>query len=487
MSTSKRNVRSLKDAAAFRAYLEATGIRLPFDDVVRSGPGSPLAQPFDVGGHRVGNRFAILPMEGWDNTTGGRPTDLTRRRWQRWGASGAKLIFGAEAMAVRPDGRGSPVQLMMIEDNLAEISDLRALLVRSHEERFSTADDLFVGVQLTHSGRVSHPNSWDRSEPRTLYHHPLLDPPYGAEGDDAVMSDDEIEALVEDFVTAARLAQAAGFDFVDIKHCHGYLGHEFLSAVDRPGRYGGSFENRTRFLREIVAGVRSAAPGLQIAVRFSALDFVPFIEGPDDRSRPAAFDGDRYPYAFGGDGSGTGTDLREPLAFLDLLADLGIELVCVSAGAEYNSHLMEPYNSLPVAPRKPPEDPLARRRATGLAGRRPQAGASRTDLRRAAAIRTCSSGCPTWRRPWCSEGWADSVGIGRMSFSYPDMCADVLEGRPLQQKRDVHDVRLLRRRAGVPGRLRLLLAGRLLSRSTRVQDPQTAHQGSVGRRHEADH
>ncbi len=115
VSTSKRNVRSLKDAAAFRAYLEATGITLPFDDVVDSGPGSPLAQPFEVGGHRVGNRFAILPMEGWDNTTDGRPTDLTRRRWQRWGASGAKLIFGAEAMAVRPDGRGSPVQLMMIE------------------------------------------------------------------------------------------------------------------------------------------------------------------------------------------------------------------------------------------------------------------------------------------------------------------------------------------------------------------------------------
>ena len=121
-------------------------------------------------------------MEGWDNTTDGKPTDLTRRRWQRWGASGAKLIFGAEAMAVRPDGRGSPVQLMMIESNLAEISELRALLVRSHEERFSTTEDLFVGVQLTHSGRVSHPNSWDRPEPRTLYHHPILDPPLRRRG-----------------------------------------------------------------------------------------------------------------------------------------------------------------------------------------------------------------------------------------------------------------------------------------------------------------
>jgi NADPH2 dehydrogenase len=434
MTATQRNVRGIKDPAEFRAYLEALGLTLPLDDEIIPGPASPLAQPLMVNGRAVGNRFAILPMEGWDNTTDGRPTELTRRRWQRWGESGAKLIFGAEAMAVRPDGRGSPVQLMMIESNLAEIRELRALLVRSHEQRFSSADDLFVGVQLTHSGRVSHPNSWDRPEPRILYHHPILDVRYDAEGDDAVMSDDEIEALVDDFVTAARLAQAAGFDFVDIKHCHGYLGHEFLSAVDRPGRYGGSFENRTRFLREVVAGIRSAARGLEIAVRFSALDFVPFTEGPDDRTEPAAVGAATYPYAFGGDGSGTGADHTEPLAFLDLLADLGIELVCVSAGAEYNSHLMEPYNSLPVAPHKPPEDPLV--------------GVARlislvADLKRdrpgliyvGSGYSYLQQWLPNVAQAVVREGLADSVGIGRMSFSYPDICADVLEGRPLQRKR----------------------------------------------------
>ena len=221
-------------------------------------------------------------------------------------------------------------------------------------------------------------------------------------------------------------------------------------------------------------------------MRFSALDFVPFTEGPDDRTQPAAFDGDRYPYAFGGDGSGTGTDLREPLAFLDLLADLGIELVCVSAGAEYNSHLMEPYNSLPVAPRKPPEDPLV-----GVA----RLVSLVADLKRerpgliyvGSGYSYLQQWLPNVAQAVVREGWADSVGIGRMSFSYPDMCADVLEGRPLAAEAHLHDVRLLRRRAGVPGRLGLLLAGRLLPRSTRVQDPQAAHQGSVGRRHEADH
>ena len=434
MSTTKRNVRSLKDAAALRGYLESLGIELPFDDEVRWGPDSPLARPLVVHDKVVGNRFAILPMEGWDNTTDGKPTDLTRRRWQRWGESGAKLIFGAEAMAVRPDGRGSPVQLMMIESNLAEIGDLRALLVRSHEQRFATAEDLLVGVQLTHSGRVSHPNDWDRPEPRVLYHHPILDPRYDAQGDEAVMTDREIEGLVRDFVAAAWLAQAAGFDFVDIKHCHGYLGHEFLSAVDRPGRYGGSFENRTRFLREVVAGIRSDVPGLEVAVRFSAVDFLPVSDGPDDQTEPAAFDGDSYPYAFGGDGSGAGIDLTEPLAFLDLLKSLDIQLVCVSAGAEYNSHVMEPYNSLPVAPHKPPEDPIV--------------GVARlvelvADLRRQRPDLIYVGSGYSYLQQWLpnvaqavvSEGWADSVGIGRMSFSYPDMCADVLEGRPLQRKR----------------------------------------------------
>jgi NADPH2 dehydrogenase len=434
VSTTQRNVRSLKDPAALRASLESLGLTLPCDDDVRSGPDSPLAQPLAVHEKVAGNRFAILPMEGWDNTTDGKPTDLTRRRWQRWGESGAKLIFGAEAMAVCPEGRGSPVQLMMIERNLEEIRELRALLVRSHEERFSTAEDLLVGVQLTHSGRVAHPNSWDKPEPRTLYHHPILDPRYEAQGDAALMTDDEIEALVREFVSAARLSHAAGFDFVDIKHCHGYLGHEFLSAVDRPGRYGGSFANRTRFLREIVSGIRSEVPGLEIAVRFSAVDFLPFTDGSDDRTEPAAFAGASYPYAFGGDGSGAGIDLTEPLAFLDLLADLDIKLVCVSAGAEYNSHVMEPYSSLPVAPHKPPEDPLigvARliSLVADLKKQRPEliyVGSGYSYLQQ---------WLPNVAQAVVSQGWADSVGIGRMSFSYPDMCADVLEGKPLQRKR----------------------------------------------------
>ena len=153
-----------------------------------------------------------------------------------------------------------------------------------------------------------------------------------------VLTDDAISRLVDDFVQAARQAQRAGFDFVDVKHCHGYLGHEFLSAVDRPGRYGGDFDNRTRFLREIVAGVRAEAPGLAIGVRLSAIDWVPFRKGPDGRGEPEPIEG-AYRHAFGGDGSGVGADLTEPYRFLELLASLDIRLMCMSIGSPYyNPH-----------------------------------------------------------------------------------------------------------------------------------------------------
>ena len=246
----------------------------------------------------------------------------------------------------------------MLEETLADIAGVREHLVATHAGISTRSTTSTSACSSRTPGASRTPTTWAAREPRTLYHHPLLDERYDAAGDDAIMSDGEIERVIADFVRAARLAQRAGFDFVDIKHCHGYLGHEFLSAVDRPGKYGGSFENRTRFLREIVAGIRAEAPGLEIAVRFSAVDFVPFVDGDDDRPVPAPVGRGGYYYAFGGDATGMGTDLSEPLAFLDLLAELDIRLVSVSAGAEYNSHVMEPYVSLPVAPHRPPEDPL---------------------------------------------------------------------------------------------------------------------------------
>ncbi len=194
---------------------------------------SPFGQPFVDGPVRVGNRFCVLPMEGWDGTTAGEPSDLTRRRWQRFGASGAKLIWGGEAVAVRHDGRANPNQLLMSERNEPALASLRDELVTAHRERFgSNADsDLYLGLQLTHSGRFSRPNVWNRPEPLAAHANPVLDKRFP--GGVTLMTDDEIDRLVDEFIEAARRAYAIGFQFVDIKHCHGYFGHELLSARER--------------------------------------------------------------------------------------------------------------------------------------------------------------------------------------------------------------------------------------------------------------
>jgi NADPH2 dehydrogenase len=436
-----RRVATLKTAETFGGYLAEMGVELPFDEEVAAGADAPLAQPCRLkDGFTVGNRFCILPMEGWDGTIDGRPTELTIRRWRRFGMSGAKLIWGGEAVAVRPDGRANPNQLMISERTLPDLAALRETLVAEHQARFGRSDDLLVGLQLTHSGRFARPHEGKGLEPQILYHHPLLDRKFGIAPDAPVMSDDEIARLVDDFAQAARLSQRAGFAFVDIKHCHGYLGHEFLSAVDRPGRYGGSFENRTRFLRQVVAGVRAEAPGLGIGVRLSAFDFVPFRPGPDGRGEPVPL-GDGYlgdaPYrwAFGGDGTGVGVDLSEPRAFLDLLASLDIELVCTTAGSPYYSpHIQRPAIFPPSDGYGPPEDPLA-----GVARQiavTAQLKQHRPDLVFVgSAYSYLQEWLPNVAQHVVRTGKADFVGLGRMVLPYPDIVADVLAGRPLQRKR----------------------------------------------------
>ena len=209
-----------------------------------------------------------------------------------------------------------------------------------------------------------------RPEPVIAYRHPILDRRLHLPADYPVLTDEQLDRLCDDFVRAARLAQRIGFEFVDIKHCHGYLGHELLSAVDRPGRYGCSFENRTRFLRQIAAGIRAEAPGLGIAVRVSISDTLPFRSGPNGLGEPEPLDEIRhssfdirhsptYPYAFGGDGTGLGFDLSEPRALLDLFRTLGIRLVCITIGSPYyNPHIQRPALFPPSDGYLPPEDPL---------------------------------------------------------------------------------------------------------------------------------
>src|SRR5262249_25454412 len=248
---------ALRDVVHFRECLDSLGLSIPCDRDVIPGSNSPLAEPLILGDIRLGNRIAIQPMEGWDGTLDGNPTESTIRRWRRFGRSGAKLIWGGEAVAVSHEGRANPNQLFIASHTRGGLAKLRQSLIEEHRQATGSENDLLIGLQLTHSGRYSRPHVKNRSEPKIVYHHPILDQRLGLSADYPLLTDSEIEAIIADFHRAGRIAWELGFDFVDIKHCHGYLGHEFLSAHTRDGRYGGSFENRTRFLRQIVEGIRS--------------------------------------------------------------------------------------------------------------------------------------------------------------------------------------------------------------------------------------
>src|SRR5687768_11365118 len=102
---------ALKDVAGFRAHAASLSLTLPCDEELIAGVASPLARPFAADGLTIGNRICIHPMEGWDGTPDGRPSEATFRRWRRFGQSGAKLIWGGEAVAIRHDGRANPNQL----------------------------------------------------------------------------------------------------------------------------------------------------------------------------------------------------------------------------------------------------------------------------------------------------------------------------------------------------------------------------------------
>ena len=432
-------VAALKTAALLRRHLETGAIDLGFDDVLLPPAESPFAWPFVDGPVRVGNRFCILPMEGWDGTTAGEPSDLTRRRWQRFGASGAKLVWGGEAVAVRHDGRANPNQLLMSERNQSALASLRDELVNAHRARFgSNADsDLHLGLQLTHSGRFSRPNVWNRPEPLAAHVNPVLDKRFP--GGVVLMKDEEIDRLIEDFIDAARRAYAIGFRFVDIKHCHGYFGHELLSARDREGRYGGSLENRTRFLTAVTDGIRAAVPDLGIGVRLSVVDSVPYRKTADGPGEPeTAADG--YQHGFG---VLPGMDvelavidraLHEGREFLRLLQARGIRWVCLTAGSPYYCpHLVRPALFPPADGYEPPEDPLR-----GVARQIRVTATLKAEFPDMVFVGSAYTYLQEWLpnvgQYTLRHGMTDFVGLGRMMLSYPDLAADVLEGRPLARK-----------------------------------------------------
>jgi 2,4-dienoyl-CoA reductase-like NADH-dependent reductase (Old Yellow Enzyme family) len=432
-------VASFKAATVFRAHLARERISLEFDDELM--PVSPLAQAYENDGLRAGNRFCILPMEGWDGTPGGEPSDLTRRRWRRFGESGAKLIWGGEAVAVRHDGRANPNQLCLSPRTQPAIARLRDTLVAAHRERFgSNADsDLLVGLQLTHSGRYARPDRYDEPKPLAASAHPVLDGrfqqfPQGV----PCMTDEQLDELVDDFVAAAALAHQAGFAFVDIKACHGYLGHELLGARARAGRYGGTLDNRVRFLCQVIDAIRANVSGLALGVRLSAFDTVPYRKsssgaGVPDASAGSGSDGPGFGLVSGEGADSLSAALGDARAVLRVLEARGIRWISVTAGSPYYSpHIQRPALFPPLDGYEPPEDPLR-----GVA-RQIEATAH---LKAAFPRMTFVGAAYSYLQEWLPHvaqhavrtGMTDFVGLGRVVLSYPDLPADVLGGRPLRR------------------------------------------------------
>jgi NADPH2 dehydrogenase len=431
-------VAQLKDTAALRARLAELGLELPIDDrVLTATEGSPLASPLNVGGFTIGNRWCIHPMEGWDANPDGSPSPHTLRRWRHFGLSGAKWIWGGEAAAVQPDGRANPNQTLATRNNRQGLADLLAACRTAHREAFGSDDDLFVGLQLTHSGRFSRPHD-KRLEPRIAYHHPLLDQKFGIDPHDqsVVWTDDDLERLIDTYVDAAALAREVGYQFVDVKACHGYLLHEFLSARSRPGRFGGDLAGRSRVMFSIIERVRDRLPELQVVVRLSVFDTLPY---KTSRALGEPLDYQHllpYEFGFGVDANNPlENDLSEPIELIRRLHRAGVTAVNLSCGSPYyNPHIQRPAIFPPSDGYQPPEDPLvgvarqihAARKCKQAVPEMPMVGTGYSYLQ---------DYVPHVAQAAIRAGLIDAVGLGRMVLSYPELPADTLRSGTLARKK----------------------------------------------------
>ncbi|QGQ25166.1 NADH:flavin oxidoreductase [Gimesia benthica] len=319
-----------------------------------------LYEPIQIGHLPAKSRLGIQPMEGCDGTTDGFPDELTYRRYRRFGAGGASLIWG-EATAIGPEARMNPRQLMINDQTAPALEKMLAGCREAHAEVFGSDAGQVIGLQLTHSGRFSF------EKPLLATHDQVLDPRTVDKGtgrivDDSypLLSDDDLKRIEDQYVAAAKLAQSIGVDFVDIKQCHRYLLSELLAAKNRPGEYGGSLENRTRLVRNVIQRIREECPGLIIATRMNGYDGIPYQGAGDD------FIGEPCPHelplqtAFGTNPDDhLQEDLTEPLEVARLLKEWGISMINISNGNPYaNPHIVRPAEFPPTDGYHAPEHPL---------------------------------------------------------------------------------------------------------------------------------
>lgn len=397
----------------------------------------PLFRPVQVGPLRVGNALCVQPMEGCDGFTDGRPDELTLRRYERFGAGGAKLIWG-EAAAVLDEGRANTRQLLVAEHTAAGLAQIVQRCRAAHRTAFGKDDDLVIGLQLTHSGRYSF------QRPLIAFHDPVLDPRTVVDwrtdtrinADYPLLSDDYLKRLPDFYVAAARIAYKAGFQFVDVKQCHRYLLNELLAAKLRPGPYGGSLENRTRLAREIFARIRAEVPGLVLASRLNVYDAIPYHKNPQTRTgEPCAWQ-PPLECAWGTNAADfTVPDLAEPLQWIGEMRRLGVALINVSMGNPYAApHVIRPFEYPPPDGYETPEHPLI--------------GVDR-HFRLTAQVQQAYPDLPivgsgySYLQEYLGQAGAANlhshrctfVGVGRATLSQPDFARQLQEHGKLERKR----------------------------------------------------
>ena len=301
---------------------------------------SALFQALPLGSKEAANRIAFQPMEGTDGTEEGAPGELTVRRYHRFAKAGPGLIW-FEAVATLPQARASAHQLWLTERNVDQykklLDDIRELSLK--ENGYAP----LIVMQATNSGRYSKPHGYP--EPLIDYHcPPLEDAPLS---EDRIVTDEELKRFEEAYAHTAALCQQAGFDGMDVKCCHRYLACELLSAYTRPGPYGGSYENRTRFLKNCYRAAQSEVKGSSF-----------FLS-----SRLNVYDGFAYPYGFGvKEGGGLQPDLREPIQLIkELKQAFDIPLINVTMGNPYkNPHVNRPYDHGNYVPDEHPLEGVGR-------------------------------------------------------------------------------------------------------------------------------
>lgn len=370
-----------------------------------------LKTPLKVGNVTFHNRMGIAPMEGADSLEDGSPSDYTIRRYVNEAIGGSALIW-FEAISIVPEGRSSKTQLLLTEENVESYKRMNEKIKEAG--RKANGFEPYLIMQANHSGRYSNPDN--RPAPMIAYRHPQLEQ-YRAADDSCIVTDDYLKSLEESFGKAALLAKKAGFDAVDIKSCHGYLLAELLSAYDRPGQYGGNYENRTRLLKN---GIKAAKvwedENFQVTCRLGI------------------YDGYEYPWGFGvSEGNGLKPDLKEPIRLVkELYGNCGIQMMNLTMGNPYaTTHVTRPFD---MGKYEPEEHPF-----TGIG--RMIAGIG--EVKKAVPEMVIFGSAPTYLRQFADlytagaveEGFCDGMLFGRMAFADPDYANEIIKNGRIDPKR----------------------------------------------------